>query len=417
MKITEKHSGLRGHVAITRVNKSTGEKTLWYEDDNVIDISGYQFILMKMFGLYLDSPHGVSYEELSKDTNLVIPDLNNGDAPGMGIGVNPNEYSEMTEDISSSYFIQGFMIGNGGSGEDGITTKNTDYSFIKLRNPVPFQQSNSRLPSDIISKYLGKLRTEGSSFTKSYYIKKFDERPHIYHGWWTKGQSWDTMNPIATDDLGPKENQTPRSDRIETYCECKMSLDETDCLAYFEHEGSTSDAVLNELGLVAYDAVKGTRSLIDDVYNSMIRKFISVIFNNDRSEEDVAFSIQLASDIYDFLNDTINITSYGQSNINAFVSLLAQYKEYTPESTIEWSTLQTTLADATNNIGVEAFYNHSGTLVYFTDQFLTFIQGSEFTALTTDEAQRIKMVTYYTFNAIPLSANYKIEISYRIYAN
>ena len=37
------------------------------------------------------------------------------------------------------------MPSNGGSGEDSITTKNTDYSFISLRNPIPFQQTQAQV--------------------------------------------------------------------------------------------------------------------------------------------------------------------------------------------------------------------------------------------------------------------------------
>ena len=40
--------GLRGHVKIELENTETKEKKFWYEDDNIIPISGYQWILMKM---------------------------------------------------------------------------------------------------------------------------------------------------------------------------------------------------------------------------------------------------------------------------------------------------------------------------------------------------------------------------------
>ena len=46
----EMYHGLKGHVKILRKNKKTGEVSLWYENDNVITLSGYQWILMKMFG-------------------------------------------------------------------------------------------------------------------------------------------------------------------------------------------------------------------------------------------------------------------------------------------------------------------------------------------------------------------------------
>ena len=62
---SEKHS-LRGHVTVSLENKETGETKLWYENDNTISISGFQWILFKMFGLHLDSIHDPSnqYEDL-----------------------------------------------------------------------------------------------------------------------------------------------------------------------------------------------------------------------------------------------------------------------------------------------------------------------------------------------------------------
>ena len=72
----EKH-GLRGHVQVFRENMETGEISLWEESDNIIPISGYQWILMKMFGLYLDSKHDPSdasrYEVIDKDSTIAIP--------------------------------------------------------------------------------------------------------------------------------------------------------------------------------------------------------------------------------------------------------------------------------------------------------------------------------------------------------
>ena len=93
------------------------------------------------------------------------------------------------------------MVGTGGSGEDAITTKNTDYSFINLRNPIPFQQTQigstvSGLDSSIAGQYLGVYRQATGSTSKSYYIKKFDGSPHIYHNWWRDGQKWDYLDPV-----------------------------------------------------------------------------------------------------------------------------------------------------------------------------------------------------------------------------
>ena len=83
---------------------------------------------------------------------------------------------------------------------------------------------------------------------------------------------------------------------------------------------------------------------------------------------------------------------------------------------------QSTLTDIRNslsspdNIGVEALYNQNNDLMYVTDNFMTYIDSDvEFT--TEDEAERIRLITYYTFNAIPVERNWELLINYRIYAN
>jgi hypothetical protein len=407
-----KKHGLRGHVQIYRENTITKEKALWYEDDNIIPISGYQWILMKMFGLYLDSSHNKSYEDISKDTTVVIPDLNNSGV--YQLGVDPADYTTMDADISENHFIQGFMIGNGGSGEDSITTKNTNYSFTKLRNPIPFQQTQTSLSSDIAGQYLGMLRVGSSSFSKSYYIKKFDEQPHIYHSWWRDGQKWDYVDPVTQNDLGPDAvNGIGKTNRIETYAECKMSLNEDDCIAYFSHDGSTQTAVVNELGLVAYDTVPGVRSIIEQVYQRKIKEFLNIIFDNNLHDEDHNNEvITMAAEIYTVIEQ---LKQYNQSNINSFIETVDTIAGCKAES-IDYLSFQNELT-SDDNIAVEAFYNQNGSLVYTTDKFLDHMSDSAFSGLSTDEAQRIKLITYYTFNSIPLQSNWRILINYRIYAN
>jgi len=422
LSFSDKKHGLRGHVQIFRENKETKEKTLWYEDDNIIPISGYQFVLMKMFGLYLDSPHHKDFEDMGKDTNLVIPDLNNSGV--YSLGVDPNNYDVMEDNISSDHFIQGFMIGNGGSGEDSITTKNTDYSFTKLRNPIPFQQTQTSLSPDIAGKYLGVFRTGSSSMSKSYYIKKFDDTPHIYHSWWREGQRWDYIDPVTSNDLGPdSQNGVGKTNRIETYAECQLSLDEDDCIAYFNHEGSTQTAFVNELGLVAFDVKMGNRSLVERVYKEYIKKIIEIIFdNNKRSVGDIRYIIS-AMNMVNASNINLILKECSHSNITSFINTMdSLYTELTSnvvssgEVSIDWGKYQEELSSK-DNIAVEAFYNRNGELVSTIDNYLKYLGDEKFTNLSTDEAQRIKLITYYTFKSIPLESNWKILINYRIYAN
>lgn len=428
----EKH-GLRGHVTIYRENMKTGEKTLWEESDNVIPISGYQWILMKMFGLYLDSKHNPSdstkYEVIGKDSTIIIPDLNS--RTSLPIGKPVNSYSAMNDDIAANHICQGFMIGNGGATEDGITTKNTDYSYVALRRPIPFQQTNAEsLPSSMAGQYLGVLNASAvnpnDSFAKSFYIKKFDERPHIYHSWWRDNQKWDYIDPVSVTDLGPNATTPNKTNRIETYIECKLSLSDDDCMAFFNHEGNTETPAINELGLVAFDAASGARSEIENIYNSDIKQLISFIFDNKRSVEVIPEIVRLTAKILnDLENITIGgvtrpITDFGNSHINAFVDTLTELSTETVESITENPDLlieyQTQLSLDTN-IEVVAYYNQKQEFIFEDDKFTHYLSESEFDSLTTDEAQRIKLVTYYTFNSIPLQKNWRTLINYRIYAN
>lgn len=433
LSFNEKHEkhGLRGHVQVFRENMETGEISLWEESDNTITISGYQWLLMKCFNLYLDSKHDPSdtskYEVLGKDSTIIIPDLNSRSS--LPIGKPVNSYTPMNGDISADHFIQGFMVGNRGAAEDGITTKNTDYSFVALRNPIPFQQTNDeKLSSDIAGQYLGILNTNvntnNEGFSKSYYIKRFDERPHIYHSWYRENQKWDYVDPVTVTDLGPNSTTANKTNRIETYIECKLSLSDDDCFSYFNRAGSNETPAINELGLVAFDVDPGARSVVENIYESNIKQLIAFIFDNKRESTILPEILRLASEISDALNnlvvgnETVSITTFNNSNINAFMSTIENLSSETVDTLTDEKIVdyQNELA-STDNIEVEALYNQKQEFIYSTDKFLHYLASSDFDSLTTDEAQRIKLITYYTFNSIPLQKNWRTLINYRIYAN
>lgn len=122
--------------------------------------------------------------------------------------------------------------------------------------------------------------------TKSYFIKKFDGRPHIYHGWWEEDQPWDYFDPITPNDLGPNPlNGVGKTNRIESYVECVMTIDATDCVSYFNHnnKGINSTAMINELGLVAFDTVDGQRALLEKAYDSHVSLIIKTVYDKNRT--------------------------------------------------------------------------------------------------------------------------------------
>lgn len=419
--IEEKGDFLKGVVSIYRVNKETGERELWDRKENTITISGMQWVLEKMFGLYLDSDHGKSYEALDQDTNLITPDLNTYKNTVMGVDPNTEGYDVMEDDISANHFIQGFMIGTGGSGEDTITSKNTNYSFVYLRNPIPFQQTQSTLDSSIRDRYLGNMKNASNNFTNSYFIKKFDERPHIYHSWWRDGQKWDYVDPVTQENLGPSSGQVTKTNRIETYVQMKMSIDTEngDCAEWFSHQAnSNATGQISELGLVAYDAKEGDKSNITRLYKKQIKRFLSLLFDGSKREDtDKQDLITLANEIKTQM-DGIGIENYSQSNINDFMVVINTIAGYTTNDLTDGviAEYQDSLS-STDSIEANALYTRKNEFYTVTDKFMDYMSASEFDSLSADEAQRIKLITYYTFNAIPIEKNWGIEIIYRIYAN
>ena len=407
--------GIHGHVTIYRRNKTTGEKTFWYEDDNVISISGMQTILMKILNLHLDSYHSNEQSDnRGRDTNLVIPDLNES----LGIGTSPTNYTTMEEDIAADYFIQGFMVGTGGDGEDTISVKNTNYSFVNLRRPIPFQQSNSLDPS-IAGKYCGVYQPTNSTI-KSYYIKKFDELPHIYHSWWVDGQRWDYVDPVVPEDLGPNsQNGTGKTNRIETYAECKLSIDESDCKQFFENAGNNEPAKLSELGLVAFDTTIGSRDTLERMYQRQVTEMLNIIYNDSRSStaDNVvkAYAENIINLMTEAFSETFGVTT--QPNLNEFQTTCSDIVG--TAGALNYNVLKLAFSNE-NNIGVTAYYNQDGAYQYETDKFMTYLNDTSdqsIAKLTNAEAQRIKLITYYTFNPIPLEENCEILIDYRLYAN
>jgi hypothetical protein len=275
--------------------------------------------------------------------------------------------------------------------------------------------SSDPLPAGMAGKYLGVFRQQSAS--KKYFIKKFDERAHIYHNWWKDGQQWDYIDPITQSDLGPTNSATPKTNRIETYAEVTMSIDTKngDCLGFFENEGNNMTAEINELVLVAFDTVPGTRSIAQKLYASDIKKILGLIYGatGETTEDYDTEVIGLAQEIFDVLKETTY--DAGQSNINAFTDTMEALKGRTAGD-IPYATIREALSDP-SNIEVEAMYNQSHVFAYETDKFLTYLADAAFDGMTVDEAQRIKLVTYYTFKSIPLQSNWKIIISYRIYGN
>lgn len=225
---------------------------------NIVPIGGYQFAFNKLFNIGLD-----------QESTLRVGDLND-EAPQMKIGIQREQYDSIYYDaeasvsngsmimnpgvnISALNFIFGFMMGDGGAGEDNMTAIAPDYKTRSLFHPIPFRMSNDGSPI-VEGKYFGKAQTyqgSGMDTVTSYYVKRFDDpQPRIIHTWAT-----DNKNDLSI--VNDTVFASTSSMAIESYVEINISVDKNDGRGFFTSTGSSPR--VNEFGLVSgwYNRVKG----------------------------------------------------------------------------------------------------------------------------------------------------------------
>jgi hypothetical protein len=162
----------------------------------------------------------------------------------------------------------------------------------------------------------------------------------------------------------------------------------------------------------------------------VITELLDIVYNNYRlstSDEIVKAHAQTIVDTFVEafgVDENENLLCTQENLLNFYNTTLGIL---TSESdSVDYNKLQLEYArpldehDEVKNIGVIAYYNQNGVYQYENDQFLKYLNDptdESLAALSTDEAQRIKLITYYTFNSIPLEENWEILIDYRLYAN
>ena len=112
-----------------------------------------------------------------------------------------------------------------------------------------------------------------------------------------------------------------------------------------------------------------------------------------------------------------SIDAYGNQRMNAFYASITRLSVETSDTLDYAKYMGTGEFGGEMNLNVKAYYNQNNELQYTTDEYLDILGSDSFNTLSTDEAERIKLFTYYTFTGIPLEENISILIDYRIYAN
>jgi hypothetical protein len=202
--------------------------------------------------------------------------------------------------------------------------------------------------------------------------------------------------------------------------------------------------MINELGLVAFDTVPGTRSIMENCYSQLIVPFLKLVYRTKvhtatetnidtddvgkiHTSKEKETIITLIKEICNVLGEIVPKTGFDQFNISSFYNQTYAVSETLSntdnlsdtdfEECCDYLRSAYNLSIEDGGLAVQAYYNQNGDLQYVEDTFLACLQDSTTSNLTVDEAQRIKLITYYTFNSIPISENWEILINYRIYAN
>lgn len=224
---------------------------MYYQEENIVPIGGYQFAFDKLFNIGLD-----------QESTLRVGDLND-EAPQMKIGVQRANYDSIYYNaetsitnggivvnpgvnISALNYIFGFMIGDGGAREDNVTAIAPDYKRRNLYRAVPFRMSNDGVKM-AAGKYYGKSQSiqgnAGMDPITSFYVKKFDDpAPRIVH-------VWVTDNPNEISIVDDTVFASTSSLAIESYVEINLSVDKDDARGFFT--STEASPRINEFALVS----------------------------------------------------------------------------------------------------------------------------------------------------------------------
>ena len=216
-----------------------------YQGENLVVLPGNQYVLCKLFNL----PYTVTGGDVITPISNVNPGvLNNPDQMNFDNKLSA-PYMEHVN-IHPLHFVNGFMVGYGGSTVSNIVARDVNYKGRMLYQPIPFRYTSANLNSAGNVKY-GGIVTGGDNGTqtiKSYYIKKFDSNPtaQIYHLWKDNGLNDGT--PVTNTIFDTLEDNGMD---VETYAEMELSIDPLEVREWFQANLSGEMPRINELGLVA----------------------------------------------------------------------------------------------------------------------------------------------------------------------
>ena len=198
-----------------------------FDQENMVPLGGVQYAMEMIYGV--SGP-------------IQVPRL---DAPPYNIGAVGSTVAPsggMPHPYGQKVCL--FGVGYGGTEENNLTVIEVKYNDYEVAAMVPFRYTADPLSEADKLKYYGK-KTEADSSIISYYLKRFDEDPKIYH---LRKNGVDGEDGSEITSVEEAYN-TPLGEGIETFTESLLTITKKDVREYFESIGKIEETRVNSIAL------------------------------------------------------------------------------------------------------------------------------------------------------------------------
>lgn len=229
-----------------------------FTSKNTVCIGGVQYAMEQIFGISGPITVPTLYSQMgigAADKNYTGREIDVPD--GTGKHTMPYAYG-------NRICLFGIGLSGYGGGENAITKYPVDYRENAIQNVksgsdgtslnglmIPFRYTTQDLSSTDQTKYFG-IKTDSSTGYTSYFLKRFETEPNIYHYWNTSG-TVDGSEDDASEVTQAEVWDSTRTTAVLSLTEITLKVSNKDVKEYFEITGSLGDPRFNTVAL--YDAI------------------------------------------------------------------------------------------------------------------------------------------------------------------
>ena len=215
-----------------------------FDTENMVPLIGVQYAMEMIFGISKDPSHNpISIPRL--DTIMELAGKDSILLPDTDVAYNS------TMPYPYLHKVCLFGIGTDGADYGALSVREVKYYDTRIGENldegemIPFRYTNDSLSPEAKKKYFGKKKVNE---VNAYYLKKFDSPVHMFH-LYKNGEAdpngfYSDGNPVDGDYFSMK---SPTG--VESFAECRLTIDKTDAREWFQSSGSIEDSRVNTIAL------------------------------------------------------------------------------------------------------------------------------------------------------------------------